>query len=125
MAFVAMEFAEELFAKRPNDGPVPVVRISGSNAKIERITPVIDRQMEFEAIEPSRRAFARGCHVLKNPVSLDTFVFAYGYFGGIDKGDTGALAKTNQLQKQGKRDHDFPFKLNKAIVRRRIVELTP
>ena len=55
--------------------------------------------MEFETIEPPHRAFAGGCYIFENPVSLDTLVFANSHFSGINEGDTCALAETNQFQK--------------------------
>jgi predicted HAD superfamily phosphohydrolase len=73
--------------------------------------------MEFEAIEPAHRTFANGRHIFENPVSFDTLVFANSHFGGINKGDTRALAETNQFQKEGKGNYDFSLKLNKSIVR--------
>jgi hypothetical protein len=76
--------------------------------------------MEFEAIEPAHRAFANGRHIFENPVSFDAFVFAYSHFSGINKGDTGALAETNEFQKEGKGNHNFSIKLNKTIVRQQI-----
>jgi hypothetical protein len=41
-------------------------------------SPVIDHQMEFEAIEPAHRAFANCCDILENTVAFDPFVFANG-----------------------------------------------
>jgi hypothetical protein len=73
--------------------------------------------VEFEAIEPTHRAFAHGRYILENTVAFDTFVFANSHFRGINKGDSGTFAEANQFQKQGKRNHDFSLKFNKPIVR--------
>jgi hypothetical protein len=123
--FVAIEFTEQLFAKRLNDRPVPVIHMGRSNAKMEQFAFIIDYQMEFEAIEPAHCAFANGCHILKNTVPFDPFIFANGHFSGIDKGNTRAFAKTNQFQKQGKGDHNFSFKFNETVVRKQIGKFFP
>jgi hypothetical protein len=124
ISFVSIKFAGQFFAKRLNYRQIPVIHIGGSNAKIEQFTPVIDRQMEFKAIEPPHRAFASGCNIPEDTVPFDPFIFTNSHFSGINKGDACTFAKTNRFQKHGKRNHNFPLKLNKTIVRKQIGKLS-
>jgi len=52
----------------------------------------------------------------KNFVPLDTFVVATGDFGGIDKGDPGTFAETDDIKKEHHRDKNTMLDFNKSIV---------
>lgn len=91
VAFVAKEFAEEA-ANQAGNRPT-VIDVPGCQAKGQQLTPVIDHQVELEAIEPAHRGFApTGIHT-KDPMLLDTGIAADRQRGGIDETDAGAGAE--------------------------------
>ena len=66
-------------------------------AKIKQFTPVVDYQMQFEAVKPARRAFANGSNIFENPVAFYALIFANRYFCGVNESNSRAFSETNQF----------------------------
>ena len=86
------------------------------------IAPVVDYQMQFEAVKPAHRAFANGSNIFENPVSLYAFIFANCHFCGVNESNSRAFSETNQFEKKCEMEHYFALKFNKTIVKQKVVE---
>lgn len=72
--------------------------------------------MELEAIEPSHCGFARCGRALEDPVGFYALVLAHPYRCRIDKGDSGARARTIGFQEDGQRHHHALAELHKTVI---------
>jgi hypothetical protein len=72
--------------------------------------------MQFEAIKSVYRTFPSFCCFSENLVIKYPFIVANGYFGGINKGNPGAFAETNEVWKKHHRHETAWLQLNKSAV---------
>jgi hypothetical protein len=70
VSFVAEQLSEQVFCRRFKCFRVSVIHICGREVKGERFAPVVANQMQFEAIEPSRCAFAK-CYRITATLGID------------------------------------------------------
>jgi hypothetical protein len=83
VASVGEDLAEHFAGELRYDRPVPVVDITGSKAKSDDFTLVVDGDVELEAEEPAGRAFAALSQTVEYPVRVYSSVVAYIDCGGV------------------------------------------
>jgi len=69
-----------------------VIDVTGGEAEGQQLAPIIDHEMELEAVEPTHGGFAPAGHLLENLVVVNAAVVADHQGGGIDEDDPGVLA---------------------------------
>jgi len=108
VAPVTEQLTEQVLAQQGNR--FPVVDIAWGQVERQAFTPVIDHQMELEAIEPAHRCLSPFCETLEDLVALDPAVVANSNRGGVNERDTGAITQAQvQIHHQGDQDtwHQF------------------
>jgi hypothetical protein len=88
-AFVAKEPAEE--ATRQAWHRTPVVRIAWGQTDGKQLAPIVDHQVEFEAVEPPHRRLPTAGINGKDVMLLDAGRMAHGERGGVDETDPRTL----------------------------------
>ena len=90
--------------------------LPGVRRKPEQFSLVVNDQVEFESIEPPKRAFPFPGKFLEGFMLLFSFDMAASDRSRIDKKYTGTLSRSLHFQKDGKRDTDFALQLYKSVV---------
>ena len=90
VALVAEELAKQ--ALRQVGQGLAVIHVARSQLASQYFAPVIDAQVEFEAIKPTHRGLAPRCDTGKDLVARNPFVMAYLDGGGVHEGKAGAAA---------------------------------
>jgi len=69
-----------------------IIHVARGHAEGQQFAPVIDDEMELEAIESPHGGFAATGHLLEDPVAVNAAVVAHHQGRRIDEGDPGVLA---------------------------------
>ena len=94
---VCEELAEEFLGELPVLKGFSVIDIARSELPLDDLAPVVDDQMQLEAVEPAHRALALGSPSPHRPVLLLTLDVAGHQWRGVDDGYARALAKCARL----------------------------
>ena len=114
VALVAKEFAEE--AARDQAGNwLAVVDVARRQTEGEQFAPVVDHQMEFEAIEPAHRGLAAPGIRPEDAMLVDARVVADRQRGRVDEADARAGAALG-VQIDRERHQHAGHELDEAIV---------
>jgi hypothetical protein len=95
---------------------ISIVNVSGRQAKAEQFASVVTNQMQLKSIKLAHCAFADFSHILKNPVTFNTFVVADGDFSAVYERDTGTFARTGYVDKKHHGDKNLMLDFYKTIV---------
>ena len=93
-----------------------VVHIARSQKKIKQFSLVIDDQLKFESIEPSKGVFSFPGKILEGFMLLFSFDMTASDVSRIEKRYTSTLSQSLHFQKGGKRNTDFMLQFYKSVV---------
>ena len=88
-----------------------IIDVAGGDLERQEFAPVVDHEMEFEAIKPAHGGFATPGDVLEDWVAMEAAIVANHPRSRVDKGDPGVLAPTgmeidaHRHQRGGDRRH--------------------
>ena len=99
VASVGIQLAVKLLAEFCSQLRVVVGYIPRSQHERGKFTPLIDDQVEFEAVEPAHTAFASGGNTFEDFVSPNPVVVADNHLGGVD--EIGECRYSQQVKQQG------------------------
>ena len=113
---VCEELAEELLGEPPVLQRLPVIDIARSELPTDDLAPVVDDQVQLEAIEPAHRALALGRPPLHRLVLLLALDVAGDQRRGVYDGNTRALAQGACLQEQQQMEGNLRLALHETVV---------
>jgi hypothetical protein len=116
VALVPEEFPEDTFVKLHVLERFPVIHIARGKDEIQDLSPVVDYQVELEAVEPADGALPLLRHSLERPVLLLSFYMATAQRGGVNERDARALAQAHHLDEDGQRNANLPLQLHETII---------
>ena len=100
-----------------------VVHIARSQKKIKQFSLVIDDQLKFESIEPSKGVFSFPGKILEGFMLLFSFDMAALNGCRIDKRNTSALPQRFRSKEDSKRYTNLSLEFYEAVVRRSMWEI--
>ena len=96
-----------------------VVDVARRDAEGQEFAPVIDDQVQLEAVEPAHGGFAPAGHLLEHLVAVNAAVVARHQGGGIDEGQAGVLApagvQENAHGHQGRRNQRHKSSITQQV----------
>ena len=95
---------------------LPIVHICPGDGKIQYLSPIVDDDMQLEAIEPPHCRLSYFSNSFEHLVARNPFVMAHPYRSGVYKGYARTFTQTAGFQKNGHRHDHFLRKLYKAVV---------
>ena len=113
---VREELSEEPFREPPVFQGFPVIYIARGELPLDDFAPVVDDQVQLEAIEPSHRALALGRPPLHRLVLLLALDVAGDQRRGVYDGNTRALAQGACLQEQQQMEGNLRLALHETVV---------
>ena len=121
---VSEEFAEEFLGEPPVLKWFPVIDIARRELPLYDLAPVVDDQVQLEAVEPAHRALALGSPSLHRPVLFLALDVAGHQGCGVYDGYARALAKSTGLEEQQQVEAHLCLTLHEAVVGEPVGELT-
>lgn len=91
VALVREELPEQLLDQVGDR--LAVIDIAGEEGHSQQLAPVVEHQVQFEAVEPPHRGLAALGHLREHLVLGDAAIFAHRQGGRIDEGDAAASAE--------------------------------
>ena len=122
---VCEELAEEFLGELSVLKGVSVIDIARSELPLYDLAPVVDDQVQLEAVEPAHRALALGSPSPHRPVLFLTLDVAGHQGRGVDDGYARALAQGARLEEQQQVKANLCLTLHEAVVGEPVGELTP
>ena len=101
-----------------------IIHVTGGNAEGQQFAPVIDDEMELEAVKPAHGGFAATGHLLEDLVAMNAAVVAHHQGRRIDKGDPGVLAPAS-VEIDAQRHQGGGNQGHKPIVTQKVGKLAP
>ena len=123
IASVSEELPEDPFVEVHVFQGGSVVYITRSQKKVKQFSLVINDQVEFESIEPPKRAFPFPGKFLEGFMLLFSFDMAALNGCRINKRNTSALSQRFRSKKDSKRYTNLSLEFYEAVVRRSMWEI--
>ena len=116
VAPVSEELAEDVLGQGLHHRKVSVVDVAGSQHDGDEIAPMVDNEMQFEAVEPSHGCLAACGDSAEGFMAMDAAVVTDLEGRGINKSYSVGLLEPTAFQKCRERHDGSAHKLDEAVV---------